>query len=808
MGANQKDFFALEAGSELPKEVIETDSGRIEQDFSGHGWKMEKMRVGEGVAQGLHLLKSELSGNNFSWNSAMVPGDVYTDLHLAGEIDDPYYGRNMHKAKWVMEYEWWYNYAFNVDEIMNGKKITLFFEGVDYSCEVWLNQKYLGKHEGMYSSFEFDVTDIIDYSQPHVPVNLLSIKLDPPPRNQQNVAGLKHNFQGDYYTGLIPFGIWRPVKLIATNKVKIDNYRLDYKLGENLAKASFEVDVRNFGGELKDVACKVILKDGEISHVADATITLGEGESNHKIAFDIENPRLWWPYDLGESFLYDLEIILTEGDLVLDKINDKTGIREVTMEMNPGFTPEEAENPWTFVVNGKPMFLRSACWGGQPSFLYGRNSVEKYEFYLSKVREANINNLRIFGWHPPEVTEFYEICDRLGITVWTNFTFATQEFRSDREYVEKVRKEIEATIKARRNHPSMVMWMGGEEVYFTEAHVHSKNRELMEEIGEVTKQFTNVPYADASPLSSREAMRMGYASKESAHANSHYYAAGAIFMEDYYPFLDYAIIPELTAASAPDVESLKKFMPEEDLWPIGPCWGYHQANVDVLKNLNYEVFGDRRLDSLESFVEGTQIAQGTVAQFALEHFRRQKPHVSGVALCHFITNWPIIKWDIVDYYGVEKRSFAYVKRSFNPILPSLEFKKRRWMPGETFAGNLYVINDYYETFSDVTYKYEILDTNKKVLHQGELMVEIGENVAEKVGEISFEMQEGMDKDFYVNLKLVKDNEVLSENEYCLLVADQEEALAKALEMYNEMHVARRKYGKAYYRFTPEMLEGL
>lgn len=48
------------------------------------------MRVGQGVSEGIHLLKSELSGNNFSWNAAQVPGDVYTDLFLAGELDDPF----------------------------------------------------------------------------------------------------------------------------------------------------------------------------------------------------------------------------------------------------------------------------------------------------------------------------------------------------------------------------------------------------------------------------------------------------------------------------------------------------------------------------------------------------------------------------------------------------------------------------------------------------------------------------------------------------------------------------------------------
>ena len=145
----------------------------------------------------------------------------------------------MGKAKWVQEYEWWYNRAFNVDKNLIGKDIELIFEGVDFSCEVWLNQKYLGRHEGMYSSFSFQVTDLLDYSQPHVPVNLLTVKLDPPPKNQQNFAGMKHNFSGDYLTGLIPFGIWQPVKLVATNRLRLENYRVEYDLHKNAATAVF-----------------------------------------------------------------------------------------------------------------------------------------------------------------------------------------------------------------------------------------------------------------------------------------------------------------------------------------------------------------------------------------------------------------------------------------------------------------------------------------------------------------------------------------------------------------------------------------
>ncbi len=806
MKKNQ-DFHALEGGVHVVGQT-EKATGRVIQDLSCKSWKMEKMRIGQGVDEGIHELKNELSGNDFSWNKGMVPGDVYTDLYLAGEIDDPHYGRNMAKIKWVQEYEWWYTRAFNLDEEMIGKDIKLVFEGVDYSCDVWLNQEYLGHHEGMFSSFEFDVTHIIDAKQPHVPVNLLKVKLDPPPKNQKNVAGAKHNFAGDYLTGLVPFGIWRPVKLVGTDKLKIDNYRGEYEILEDKVLANYDVDITGYMGGLKDLVLKVKLHDGEKTIVNEKKITIDAKTQQVSMAFEIEDAKLWWPYELGEPFLYDLEITIEEDGVLLDQFQDKTGIRQVTMQMNPGFTEEESKIPWTFVINGKPMFLRSACWGGQPSFFYGRNSYEKYDFYLSKVREANINNLRIFGWHPPEVKEFYDLCDKYGITVWTNFTFATQEFRSDKAYVDLVSHEAEMIVKERRNHPSCVMFMGGEEVYFSEAHVESNNRKLMEHIGDVTNAYTNIPYGEASPLSSREGIRMGYATKESMHANSHYYAAGAIYMEDYYPALDYCIIPELTAASSPSVESLKKFIPENELWPMGPSWGYHMADIHVLQNLNYEVFGDTRMGSVEEFAESTQIAQGIIFQFALEYYRRQKPRVSGVALCHFLTNWPIIKWDIVDYYGEEKKSFDYVKRCYNPIIPSLDFSKRRWMPGETFAGKLFVVNDYYKTYDDVAYEYQILDKDRNVVVTDTITVNVGENSAEAFGDIAYTLGQDMDDTFYVTLKLTHAGEVLADNEYMFLVADQEAAKKHSRELYDQMHVGRDKYGKGYYRYFPEMYDNL
>lgn len=788
-------------------------------DLSGCKWQMERMRPGQGQIEGLHLLPAEYQGTHFSWNFATVPGDVYSDLHRSNEIDDPLFGRNMHKAKWAAEYEWWYCHRFAVTETMKNKKIRIVFEGVDYSCEVWLNGTYLGRHEGMFSSFEFDITDCVSWADWRGGANMLMVKLDPPPKNYRNCGGKKVNFSGDYFSGLVPFGIWRPVRIEAIEQVLIDSVRTDITVqndsivdGCGHANVNLIVDIENHTNTDQNIKLSGTLtgKNCETSTTEfSLEVTVAKGASKINTTISIENAKLWWPWDMGVQNLYTLDLVIQDATsdaqtLSLDSTSETIGLREVNMDFNPGY---DNEFPWTFIINGNKHFLRSACWGGQPSFFYGKNSLKKYEDRLAMVKEANINNLRIFGWHPPEIPDFYRICDELGITVWTNFTLATQAYPKEQSFIDGVLHECIATVKERRNHPSQIFWMGGEEVFFSGAHEESGNKALMEIIGEKVKENTNIPYGLASPLSSESAQNMGFRANESMHANEHYYQGGKEYMEEYYPALDCAIIPELTAASAPNIESLKKFIPEDELWPMGPSWAYHWADIDMLINLNFEVFNDYKMGSLAEFVEATQIAQGTVIQFALETYRRRKPKVSGVALCHFITHVPDIKWGVVDYYGKKKIAFDWLKRSYAPLLPSLQFEKRRWNAGSTFTGQLWIVNDYQKAFNDLTLEWKVLYEGKDTNVSGSKKVNIEHDSSTEFIDIDWQVPDNAKGTFDVAL-VIKDDEgsVLSDNNYTLLIGDQQTAKAKSLAYLAEADARLEKYGHSIYRYWPEMWE--
>ena len=222
---------------------------------------MEGVLPGEGVKKLFHKVHPDCG-------PAYVPGDVYTDLWRVGRIDDPHVGRNGQRAKWVMDYEWWYFKTFKVPPEMKGKQIRLMFEGVDYECDAWLNGESLGTHEGSYSRFHYDVTDVVNFStnRDRTENNLLAIRLAPPPRTFALVCGRKYRWHGDYGNNVTPFGIWRPVRLEATGPVSIEDIYVQSELQQaHAADLSVQITLRNNSDETRDLTLDVVVQGDNFS---------------------------------------------------------------------------------------------------------------------------------------------------------------------------------------------------------------------------------------------------------------------------------------------------------------------------------------------------------------------------------------------------------------------------------------------------------------------------------------------------------------------------------------------------------------
>jgi beta-mannosidase len=135
----------------------------------------------------------------------------------------------------------------------------------------------------------------------------------------------------------------------------------------------------------------------------------------------------------------------------------------------------------------------------------------------------------------------------------------------------------------------------------------------------------------------------------------------------------------------------------------------------------------------------------------------------------------------------------------------MQFEKRRWLPGETFHSQLWVVNDYYKEFKDLQLSYEIIYPNGQTTKSAENTITVEENSSKKYQEIQFVVEGEKGSFFGVKLFLKQNGTLLAQNEYRLLIDDQEEAKKKAFELYTYMHEQRRKYGRGYYRYMPELV---
>lgn len=803
----------------LSPRVLAADSSdskpeRLVHDLSGHLWKVEGTLPGRGLEEKFPEISFDHMGDTLNWMPAYVPGDVFTDLWRVGRIEDPHFGRNSVKAKWVNDYEWWYMRIFNVPMNMKGKKIELTFDGVDYGCDVFLNGELLGSHEGMFTPFTFEVTDLVSFEQRRRGRNILAVRLHPAPRRYSQVAGRKPAWHGDYWVSLVPTGIWKPVRIEAYEAAKVEDVYVTSDIQENgSADLTVQVELSNPGSTAVEVDIAVNIEGENFdskAYKASIKKTLQPGENQVSIPVQVDDAMLWYPWDLGDQNLYLANVAIRDlKENLLDADEEIFGIREIEMKMNPGYTTDEVENPWTVMINGKRHFIRSGTWGGPPDIFFGRASNEKYEEFIRLAKEGNMNNLRIFGWHPTEIPYFYELCNREGITVWQDILpIASLSLPKSDEFKEAIFSEAISVVKDLRKHPCMVIIEGGEEILMT-ASDPEHNLRLMQELGEVVKPYTDLHYIPVSPLSDHIGKELGFKPKESTHANGLFYGEGRTNLETFFQGKDFAAVPELAISSCPNVESIKKFIPEDELWAPGPSWGHHWADFDVFRTLNFDVLGTQATGGLHEFVDATQIAQGVIFQYGLEYFRRRKPKTSAISICHYITFAPDMKWGIVDYYQQPKISYEYVKMAYQPLLVSLEHTKRRWLPGEMFTGKIWVVNDLCEVFKStqvevVFYNGDKVEVKRETIELGDVAVDSSEEFAS----VSCKVPGKLGDQFFIELELSDaSGDVVSKNSYLLLVADEKVDLPRLHEIGKEAREKKETIGAHNYLRYYEGLNG-
>ncbi|HLK58032.1 MAG TPA: glycoside hydrolase family 2 TIM barrel-domain containing protein, partial [Chthonomonadaceae bacterium] len=450
-----------------------------------------------------------------AWLPAQVPGDVQSDLRDADEIPDPWFERNSRACEWTSDRDWIYRKEFTAPpEMRDMRRIRLRFGGVDFSCHVFLNGKHLGNHVGMYDPFAFDVTDVLNWDAP----NRLIVVIDHAPKepevqgqigytNRIRLWKARFAYDWDWCTRLIPLGIWQDVTLEADDGISITDVWVRSALNATLDEATITVHT-SWDAPVRGRLLAELRYRGEDAPFLHDEAYLEEPTTEQTLTLTVTNPMLWYPNGSGRKLdgLYEARVSLrSEMGATLEESAVRFGIRDVQFVPNDN-APDDAL-PYVLEVNGVRTFIKGWNWVPVDQ-LYGRPHAEKYRHLLRLAQEANCNLLRVWGGGLLERDLFYDLCDEAGIFVWQEFIQSSSgidnEASTDPDYIAYCREQAEKMIVQRRNHPSLLLWCGGNELMTPDwkplSNAHPNMAALKETVARLDPDRPFLPTSPSGPL--------------------------------------------------------------------------------------------------------------------------------------------------------------------------------------------------------------------------------------------------------------------------------------------------------------------
>ena len=617
---------------------------------------------------------------------ATVPGQVHLDLLSNDLIDDPFWEDNEWKQRWIEEENWIYKTEFKVErKTLRNENIAIIFEGLDTYAEVFLNGEKVLTANNMFRTWTIDAKPFLKRGMNELrvvfesPINhnrgvVLNYPHELPSGNETADIPLKvaaftrkaaYHFGWDWGPRFVTSGIWKDVKIVTWNKVRIKNaYTTTLSADREIAhmRTQIEVEVSEAG------TYEVLLK--QKTKIVNLKVGLNTIVHN----FDIHKPKLWWTNGLGNPNLYAQKIILRLDKTVLDSIADAYGVRTIQLINEP----DSIGTSFYFKLNGKSVFMKGANYIPQDVFL-SRVTPDKYESLIAAAKEANMNMLRVWGGGIYEQDLFYDLCDQNGILVWQDFMFAGSLYPDDVEFKENITAEVTENIKRLRSHPCIALWCGNNEIevawknwgwqdqysYSVQDSIEIWNnyisvfQELLPEL--VAEYHLSASYTSTSPLSN-----WGTAENFN-HGSMHYWGVwhGRESFENFETNIGRFMV-EYGFQSYPEISTLLTVLADTSLSLDSPLMANRQksyiGNGLILEHINQYFDAP---DSFEEFVGLSQKTQALGMQMAIEAHMSNQPHCMGTLFWQFNDCWPGPSWSVIDYYGNRKEAYQIVKEEFS-----------------------------------------------------------------------------------------------------------------------------------------------
>jgi beta-mannosidase len=598
--------------------------------------------------------KARLSGVWSDAIPAQVPGSVHAALVAAGRLPDPTFGRNQQIAQKESYKTWWLKRTF--PRPASPGPHTLVFHGVCNKCAVWLNGRQLGGHEGMFGGPSFDVTELLRDTNTLI-VRLDAIPIEGTPADNQSwrKTVVFNNVYGWHYAQLPSLGIWRSVEVRSEPAI---DFHDPFVVTRDAHKGIVDlvVDMTSalpaWNGILEGTIAPDNFKGKSFGFRK--RVRGGRGSQRLHLRFTIPDPQLWWPVDHGAQNLYRMRLSFGDAPVGAEFC---FGIRTVRMDPLPDGPSPDKYN-WTFVINGKPIFVKGNGWCTlDPLMDFSR---ARYDRFLSLARDQHIQMMRAWGSGMPETDDFYDLCDRYGIMIMQEWPAAW--ISHDEQPYDLMEETVRLNTLRIRNHPSLVMYTGGNEI----SRPYGKNVDMMGRY--------------AVELDGTRAFHRGDPWGGSYHGYPSYWDRRHL---DTCVNLDYPFLGEFGMASMPVHESVLRYLPkdEQTRWPpkADGAFMFHLPtfNRDSLDRITQYAAYFAPVDTcgVKRFVEATQVAQVVCLRHALERARTCWPDCSGALYYKMNDNYPAASWSTADWYGAPKIAHYLCQDAFSPLHACIVFDR-------------------------------------------------------------------------------------------------------------------------------------
>ncbi len=716
----------------LPMLLSATGYRKAEKISLNKGWEFSQVGKGE-------------------WLPATVPGTVHQDLIDNDKLVNPFYGLNEEKVQWVEKEDWQYRTTFTVTkEQLARQAAVLKFEGLDTYADIYLNGSLLERTDNMFVGYELPVKEVLREGENRLQVYFHSpIKqampqwetdgFDYPADNDHSKIRVSiysrkapYSFGWDWGIRLATSGIWRPVTLELYDVASIEDFYVQQEsVSQELAKVNNVLEVKSVATAPQQA--EVILTyayKNEPKMTVQKAVILQPGCNEISLPVEITHPHLWMPNGWGEAALYDFELSVKVDGKVVASEKKRIGLRTIKVVLED----DKDGKAFYFVVNGQPMFAKGSNFIPNDALL-PNVTTERYDQLMKDVKDAHHNMIRVWGGGIYEDNRFYEAADEMGILVWQDFIFACTTYPSDPNFLRRVTEEAEYNIKRLRNHASLAMWCGNNEIYegmrFWGWKRKYKNPAIWEEMQEgynklfrqllpdmVKKYDGSRFYMHGSPYEANWGRPNTWKIADSHNWGTWYGRKPFESLDEELP----RFMSEFGFQAFPEMKTVATFAEPKDYALESEVMNAHQkasiGNALIKKTmaLYYDVPED-----FEELVYKGLVLQGYGIRHGIEAHRRNRPYCMGSLYWQLNDSWPVVSWSSIDYYGNWKAMHYQGKRAFAPVLLNV------FQEGNDLC--FYTLSDELKDYKDATLQWKLMDFNGKVLNKKTVKGEVPANVS-------------------------------------------------------------------------------